>query len=60
MEKGEQKIKLLVLWDILKMNTDEDHAMNADRNTHGTCRTWYQCDSPGCCERYSDIKSIWI
>lgn len=30
MEKGEQKIKLLVLWDILKMNTDEDHAMNAD------------------------------
>ncbi len=30
MEKGEQKIKLLVLWDILRMNTDEDHAMNAD------------------------------
>ena len=25
-----QKIKLLVLWDILCKNTDENHAMNAD------------------------------
>ena len=24
------KIKLLVLWDILCKNTDENHAMNAD------------------------------
>ena len=24
------KIKLLVLWDILSKNTDENHAMNAD------------------------------
>ena len=24
------KIKLLILWDILQKNTDENHAMNAD------------------------------
>ena len=24
------KIKLLILWDILQKNTDESHAMNAD------------------------------
>lgn len=30
MRSGEQKIKLLVLWDILQKNTDEDHALNAD------------------------------
>lgn len=30
MENGEQKIKLLVLWDLLRTNTDEDHAVNAD------------------------------
>ena len=24
------KIKLLILWDILQRNTDENHAMNAD------------------------------
>ena len=24
------KIKLLVLWDVLQKNTDENHAMNAD------------------------------
>ncbi len=28
--KNESKIKLLVLWDILCKNTDEEHAMNAD------------------------------
>ena len=27
---GEQKIKLLILWDILQKNTDETHALNAD------------------------------
>lgn len=27
---AEHKIKLLVLWDILCKNTDEDHAMNSD------------------------------
>lgn len=27
---GEQKIKLLILWNILQKNTDESHALNAD------------------------------
>ncbi len=26
----EQKVKLLVLYDILQRNTDEDHALNTD------------------------------
>ena len=30
MANENNKIKLLVLWDILRKNTDENHAMNAD------------------------------
>ena len=30
MTKDKNKIKLLVLWDILCKNTDENHAMNSD------------------------------
>ena len=30
MTKDTNKIKLLVLWDILCKNTDENHAMNSD------------------------------
>ncbi len=27
---ADNKIKLLILWDILQKNTDENHAMNSD------------------------------
>ena len=30
MANENNKIKLLLLWDILSKNTDENHAMNAD------------------------------
>ena len=30
MANENNKIKLLILWDILSKNTDENHAMNAD------------------------------
>ena len=30
MANENNKIKLLLLWDILRKNTDENHAMNAD------------------------------
>ena len=31
MANENNKIKLLLLWDILSKNTDESHAMNAER-----------------------------
>lgn len=33
MANENNKIKLLLLWDILSKNTDENHAMNADEIT---------------------------
>ena len=48
MANENNKIKLLLLWDILSKNTDENHAMNADEireelAKRGKCRKRLPC-----------------
>ena len=50
------KIKLLVLWDILCKNTDENHAMNADEIREELAKRTSQRNAQSCCNGHSRIK----
>ena len=56
MANDTNKIKLLVLWDILCKNTDENHAMNADEIREELEKRASQRNAQSGCNGHSRIK----
>ena len=56
MTKDKNKIKLLVLWDILCKNTDENHAINSDEIRGELAKRASQRNAQSGCNGYRRIK----
>ena len=56
MANDTNKIKLLVLWDILCKNTDENHAMNFDEIQKELAKRASQRNAQSGCNGHSRIK----
>ena len=56
MANENNKIKLLLLWDILSKNTDENHVMNADEIREELEKTQNRRNAQSGCNGHGRIK----